>query len=214
MKNIELNIFTNCTRSAPDVSHIMRTYESFCFTFDNCRQIPVTIYLDKNPNLLAFPEYKENLSRYFENIIVTCSLSEGYVHSINNSEADYLFQLEHDWTFNNNIPHSLCEIINNIDELGIYHFRFNKRQNIIAVWDKEMTESSFGDFKYCISNNLSNNPHIINRKKYIDELCNHIKIKPGSKGIEEELNNQGIYKSMLYGPAGYPATVSHTDGRG
>jgi hypothetical protein len=41
----------------------------------------------------------------------------------------------------------------------------------------------------------------------------YIKIKPGSKGIEEELNKTGKFESCIYGGFNYPATVIHSDGR-
>jgi hypothetical protein len=211
MKTISLNIFTNCTRSAPDTKIIERTYQSFC---DRFGEIEPTIYMDHNPNNDKALEYCFNLYKITKNVMMTNSLSVGYQRSVNASDADYLFQCEHDWLFLPTIKHSLQEIIDIMESEGIYHFRFNKRQNLPAVWDKYMRESTTkSGFKYCRSNNLSNNPHIINRKYYLENMIQHTRILPGSKGVEECLNAVGKFESCLYGGLGYPATVEHLDGR-
>lgn len=208
---IELNIFTNCTASAPDTAIIKQTYESFIDTFG---KIIPTIYIDENPHREKFNEYYKNLSMLFpdSDIIKTNSLSDGYTRAIRNGKAEYCAMLEHDWLFNNNITHSLEQITNFMSVTGCYHFRFNKRSNIIAGWDRRMDESEFMGIKYCSCNNMSNNPHIIDRKKYLADFMNIIKIVPGSKGIEEELNKHNL-TTCIYGGAGYENTVTHLDGK-
>jgi len=210
--DINLNIFTNSIQTAPDINIIRQTYQSFCDTFG---EIPTTIYCDSHPNTAKFPEYFKNLKEYFKNceVIHTNSLSDGYLKSIKNSTANYLFQLEGDWIFNGNINHSLQELIKIMYKNSIYHLRFNKRANIRAGWDTIFNPAEIDGFKCCISNNMSNNPHIIDRNRYITEIIDDIKLKQGSKGIEEELNARKKYFSCLYGPENYPATVTHLDGR-
>jgi hypothetical protein len=206
---ISLNIFTNCHASSPSIEVVKNTYDSFVKTFG---EIPTTIYCDIHPHKERASDYIKNLSQIFPSVIHTDSLSDGYIKSIKNSDSDYLFQLENDWEFNTNIKHSLKEITEVMSQIGIYHFRFNKRPNIIAVWDKRMDESEFNGLKYCSSNNMSNNPHIIDAKKYKTDLLHKIKLSQGSKGIEEELNKYNL-TSCLYGGAGYEPTVIHTDGK-
>jgi intracellular sulfur oxidation DsrE/DsrF family protein len=209
---IALSIFTNCTASAPNTDMIKRTYDSFCDCFDV--DLPVKVFMDTNPNTRKASEYYENLLKIFHHCHFTNGLSMGYLESIQNSDADYLFQLEHDWQFNKSqIIHSLREITEIMYDQGIYHFRFNKRKNKIAVWDTQMQEMDYHGFEYCVCNNLSNNPHIIDRKKYAKEIINDIEIVPGSKGIEEELNRTGKYYTAIYGGLNHPATVTHLDGR-
>ena len=212
---IALNIFTNCTQSAPDTTIIKKTFDSFIDTFG---ELETTVYCDSHPNVKVFDKYVDNICDFVDMIVETESLSEGYIYSIKNSHTDYLFQLEGDWTFiKNNIEHTLDEILECMFAKNIYHFRFNKRANQIAVWDKKMEPRVYAgenfNLQYCESNNMSNNPHIIDVKKYREEIAKHIKIKPGSKGIEEELNAQNKYISCIYGGVGYPATVAHLDGR-
>lgn len=206
---IELNIFTNCHKSSPDTSIVKNTYDSFVNTFG---KIQTTVYMDIHPYVDNAAEYYKNLKEIFPDVISTTSLSDGYVKSIKNSDSDYLFQLENDWSFNDNINHSLEQIINFMSAIGCYHFRFNKRDNIRAGWDIRMVESEFMGIKFCASNNISNNPHVINRKKYLNEFLDIIQVVPGSKGIEENLNKHKL-TTCIYGGENYKNTITHTDGR-
>jgi hypothetical protein len=207
--NVELNIFTNTHESSPGIRIVKNTYDSFVCTFG---ELPTTIYCDIHPNIDRSKEYIKNLEKVFDRVIVTTSLSDGYLKSIENSKADYLFQLENDWIFNDNIEHTLNEITDIMDALKIYHFRFNKRSNVISGWDSLMVESQYMDFKFCSCNNLSNNPHIISRKRYDNDIKNYIQNKPGSKGIEECLNKYGL-ATVIYGGFGHSATIFHLDGK-
>lgn len=210
--NIALNIFTNCTSTAPNTDTIRRTYDSFCDCFGG--EFPVVVWIDPHPVVNKCEKYAENLLKMFDNIKKRQSLSDTYKSSIEYNDSDYLFQLEHDWQFNKNlINHSLSELTEIMSQNNIYHLRFNKRANLKAGWDTQFKENEFSGVKFCVSNNISNNPHIIDRKRYLKDHINHIKILPGSKGIEEELNATGKYYSAVYGPLNYPATVTHTDGR-
>ena len=110
------------------------------------------------------------------------------------------------------IHHMLPYTIELMSVLGVYHFRFNKRANIKAGWDKDLKESEYMDFKYCITDILSNNPHIIDRRRYKSDIIKYIQICEGSKGIEEKLSRIGL-SGLIYGGLNYPATVTHTDGR-
>lgn len=208
--SIELNIFTNCHKSSPDIGIVKNTYDSFVKTFS---EIPVTVYMDIHPYVDNAAQYCKNLKEIFPKIVSTTSLSDGYVKSIRNSDSDYLFQLENDWKFNDNINHSLEQITAFMSNIGCYHFRFNKRENIKAGWDTRLDESEFMGIIFCSSNNISNNPHIIHREKYLNDFLDIIKVVPGSKGIEENLNKFGL-STCIYGGIGYPNTIVHTNGRG
>jgi hypothetical protein len=211
-----LCIYTNTHKTAPSTEVVRATYKSFCETFDPEKQMPVIVYCDINPRTNVATKYLENLERFFPKVVVTRSLSDGYLRSIHDSERHrYIFQLEGDWIFNyENIDHSYGDIIDFMEVTKTYHFRFNKRENKVAVWDKKMEPGEHNGFKFCRSNNLSNNPHIIDRERYQKEISKHIIKTPGSKGIEERLNKVGKYESILYGGPGHPATITHLDGRG
>ena len=65
---------------------------------------------------------------------------------------------------------------------------------------------------YCETSCLSNNPHIIDVKKYREICLPLLKMESGSKGIEENLSHKGL-TGAIYGGLNYPATIIHQDGR-
>jgi len=229
MNTISLNIFTNATESAPNTAVISRTLESIMIMFGPDIYDRLTFYLDPHPGIDKARDYYENIKKHYPlpEIKYCQSLSDGYLKSIRDARTDYIFQCEHDWEFLPTIKHSLDDILYVMKTRGLYHFRFNKRENKVAGWDTKLEERlSFANdndanilpmkifFSYCLTPNVSNNPHIIDVKKYRDEIAQHIIVRPGSLGIEREINAAGKYQSAIYGPLGYPATVRHLDGRG
>jgi len=212
---ISLNLFTNSTLSAPRTDIIRRTYDSFCDTFGS--EYPVTVWCDPHPNYKQGKYYIEDLKKIFPVVNVTGSLSDGYKKSILNTDSEFLFQCEHDWSFNKSlIKHSLEEIASVMSAHGLYHLRFNKRQNIVSGWDIGLTEKYYPlngkVFQWCETSCLSNNPHLINVKTYREKCLPLIQVKSGSKGIEENLTHVGL-TGAIYGPREYPACVRHIDGR-
>lgn len=208
---IDLNIFTNCHNTAPSTKLVEETYESFCKTFGVMTPV---IWCDSHPRKEVYADYRDNLLKLFPVVRQCKSLSHGYLKSIEHSKADYIFQLEGDWFFKKKyITHTLEEICEAMKALSLYHFRFNKRRNIERIWDTSLKECSIDNLHFCLSPNISNNPHIIDRQKYINEIIQYIEIRPGSKGIEERLNRQGKYFSCVYGKRNYVATIKHIDGR-
>jgi hypothetical protein len=213
---IELNIFTNCIPTAPSIEVIKNTYNSFVEAFGSF-DIPITIYIDPRPHYEAYNAYKEALKAHFNcNIVETTSLSDGYIKSITNSKSDYLFQLEHDWLFNSHlIKHTLDEITSVMRKKGLYHFRFSKHHNtlkpFLMKWQTIMEEKECDGLWYCETDNLSNNPHIIDRKKYLTFL-DKIRLDTGSHGIEERLTKKGLI-GCQYGSLDYPPTIKHLNGK-
>ena len=207
----ELHIFTNCTNSAPSTLMIRRSHNSLVETFG---KLSAWVWLDPNPKRVAYKRYRSNLLKNYKNLETTASLSDGYIRAISQSRSDYLFILEHDWTFNGNISHGLDEIIDVMEKYEIYHFRFNKRANVVAKWDRELGEVEHSIIPFCTTPILSNNPHIINRKKYLNFLNQGlIKVRPKSYGIEEIISKHPDTWGAIYGGLNYPATVTHGDGR-
>lgn len=218
----ELHIFTNCHLSCPDTELVRQARRSFIHTFGDIKH---TLWCDSHgPKERFFIHYKKNLLKYFPAVNKTRSLSDGYIRAIIDSDADYLFMLEGDWIFEKDrIRHSLDEIIINMEKTGIYHLRFNKRENQVKAWDKSLNPYSARHhdknendnlFHWCETPILSNNPHIIERAKYIEFIRKGYIIRlPGSKGIEELISTVPETWGAIYGPLGYPATVKHLDGR-
>lgn len=209
---LTLHIFTNSTISAPSTAVIRTTYSSFCDAFG---VEAATVWVDPHPNRAAADRYLTNLQSHFRDVRTTSSMSDGYVKAILGSKSEYLFMLEHDWLFvKDRIRHGLDEIMAVMASAGITHFRFNKRANAIAGWDRSLKECRTGGIDYCLTPNLSNNPHIIHREKYISHIKRGlIRVLPGSKGIEEIIGANPYTYGAIYGPLGYEATIKHQDGR-
>lgn len=209
--NMAVSLFTNSMLSAPRTDIIERTYKSFIDTFGD--KYKVVVYCDSHPNYKMFKYYFEALEKIFPEVYKTNSLSDGYIKSIESAESDYLFQLEGDWQFNKHlIKHSLEDICTEMSFRGLYHMRFNKRANIVSGWDIGLKEFNGNDVIWCETSCLSNNPHIIDVKTYREKCLPLIQVKPGSKGIEENLTHVGL-TGAIYGPRDYPACIHHIDGR-
>lgn len=210
MLNIELHIFTNSTISSPSTAMIEETLRSFKEIFSIDMQ--PTVWCDPNPNIEKSQEYLTDLKKIFSKVNQTTSLSDGYSKAVKESSFDFLFMLEHDWKFLDTITHSLNDIVEVMNEEHIVHLRFNKRSNISKKFDKDLKEIKHKKMPYCLTNGVSNNPHIINRKKYLETALQFIVVREKSFGIESELSNRGI-KAAIYGSENYPATILHKDGK-
>jgi hypothetical protein len=174
----------------------------------------VRVWCDPNPNATAFNSYVDNLKKTFCKIEKTNSLSDGYVKALHAATSDYMFMMEHDWVFVQKPEHDLENIIAMMEEAGLWYLRFNQFQNVVIpkVWDSWLKPKSIKDFHYCETPNLSNNPHIINRNKYIELALPLIKVSKGPHGIEERLLRSKL-NGNLYGGLGHPRMIAHTDGR-
>lgn len=210
---IELNIFTNSSANSPSTTHIENTYASYFKTFRY--GLKTTVWCDVNPNTKLSDEYINNLKKIFDNVNLTGSLIQGYHTAIKNSNSEFMFMLEHDWDFKSeNINHTLSQIIEGMRKDNILHLRFNKRTNQDAQgWDLNLVEIKGSIFDFCMTDCVSNNPHIINRQRWLDEASKYIDIRcNGAYGLEEFLTRSPI-RGAIYGPAGHPPTIYHTDGK-
>lgn len=220
--DISLCVYTNCTScNSSDTRLLTKTLQSFIECFDIKSISDIVIYCDPHPNINQYETYikqVKDIQKMFENIpfriLKTKSLSDGYYKSIINSKTKYIFQLEHDWIFlKQNILHTLDDILNEMEQFEIPYMRFNKRKNVICGSDLYLEEIKLQKFSVCKTPNMSNNPHIINRDFYYSNNYHKaIKIKHGSKGIEEEL--QAKYQNgYIYGGLNNEPTISHLDGK-
>lgn len=210
MLSLDLHIFTNSTVSAPSTQMIEETYQSFCRRFQI--DISPTIWCDCHPNLPQAGQYLINLRQKFPRVIETQSLSDGYTQAVRTSQASWLFMLEHDWEFLPTITHDLETIVEVMQEERILHMRFNKRSNVAKKSDRALQGIDHQRMPYCTTGFLSNNPHIINRGRYVIEALPLIHVREKSFGIEKDLSAGGLI-GAIYGPADYPATILHKDGK-
>lgn len=210
--NIEVNFFTNCHRSSPAIDILKQSIESF---FDTWGKMPYKIYVDPHPGIRKFVQYSRNIKKIYGKVIQTGSLSDGYINAIQSSNTDFLFMVEADWIWNKeNINHSLEDILTYMDLFRIYHLRFNQRENIIKTWDRKLLECGDSNFPFLRTNNVSNNPHILRREIGLDWIRKGwIKIKPGSKGLEDEHIQNPRTWGAIYGPFNHPAIIHHLNGR-
>ncbi len=191
MEKISLNIFANCYKEEPDIDILIETYLSF---IENFGEIKTRVYLDPNP-YNKFQEYKELIQAEIDcEVIKTKGLADGYLLSLKNKE-DYLFQLEFDWEFQN-INYTLEELVQLMEKDKIYNLRFpvklytpkNYKEGYRQKYITRAEEK--GDkIKYLLTDEVSNQPHIINREYYLKNVKG-IKRDGASFGIEENLNKK------------------------
>lgn len=214
MKTIELHIFTNSTDKAVDplLTIINQTYSSFLKVFGN--QCQVVVWCDPNPNTNAADNYITELKKVFRTVNITKSLIAGYYQAVTNSKSDYLFMLEHDWKILPTITHSLDEIVECMEENNLWYLIFHKFNNSDNFTpNKKLKEQHGTNMSFCVTNRVSNNPHIINRSKYLDNAIKYINLNAvGSNGLEVELTKSPL-SAAFYGDICQLATVKHLNGR-
>lgn len=212
ISNPHLNIFTNCTNEILTRPTIYDTYESYVKTFGKPESF--TIYCDPNPNPQSLQEYLKRLREYFNvEPVVTKGLADGWVKSIQNAPTSHIFQLEADWNFQN-IDHSIEYIMQMMQKNGLFYMRFNQHMNQDYRWLRKWQTRLIGKKGYCLSDNLSNNPHILEVDYYKRHLLHLIDPEvPGAGLIEQNLEKIGHW-GAVYGNYGHPPTILHTDGRG
>lgn len=214
-KTLEVNIFTNCSYYSPSIKIIRRTWESFCNTFP-IDTYNVRVFVDKNPHPRRLKNYVKNLSKLFREITITTSLSDGYIQAIQSSKADIIFMLEHDWVFKSNLVNfTIAEIVSLAPKDWIY-IRFNQFINYsddsADPINGEVISSVENNPNFCKTNLVSNNPHLIHKERYVKHALKFVKLESGSKGIEENLNNQ-LQDAYLFGKLNLPPVLIHTNGR-
>jgi hypothetical protein len=212
---IELHIFTNCTPIIENKITIVATYTSFCNTF-KCTPIP-TIWVDPNPNRAAYSNYLKYLKENFplSTIHKTNSLSFGYTRMIDETNSEFIFALEHDWVFNDNIKDDLSYITTLVKDNHICHLKFNQHTN-----DETYLPDNYGDYlayewheEFCLTKSASNNPHILHVPTYRETARKYIKHAVGSMGVEHNLRNIDDCKFAIYGSKSLGPTITHIDGR-
>lgn len=218
---LALNVFSNLSHTDVSQHLLPRCLDSFFACFDRDTIGTMRLFLHPRPFAMTLPAYRAMLQRTQLagcEVVLTENLADGYVRSITTVDADYAFQLEHDWLFNKPlIHHTLGDICAALRASGEDYIRFNKRSTKLqpgSRFDGVIEETTLAPgFVACRTNCRSNNPHVIDTRAYREKYVVHIDTKRGgSKGIEDNLTDI-LQNGLIYGPEGYPATVGHLDGR-
>jgi hypothetical protein len=213
-ESVELHIFTNSTiRASSDlIDVIKKTYTSFQEVFKvNLKPI---VWCDPNPNIEASANYINELKKIFPDVRVSKSLIDGYLQAVTSSNSDYLFMLEHDWRILPTITIPLDVIISEMKENELWYLIFHKFNNFDKFHPNKRLEERHGRrMSFCLTNRVSNNPHIIYRKKYLEQALTYINVNAlGSNGLEAELTKSPL-TAAFYGSLSQAATVKHLNGR-
>lgn len=213
---VDLNIFTNCTEKYSDDGILLgNTLNSIIEIFGTEHINDVRIFVDPQPRPDKLETYMGKVSDVvpFEHeFVVTNGLADGYIKSTELCKSDYLFQVEHDWRFLPTITHSLGFLVNCMRKTGMEHLRFNKRYNVHAV-NETLTEIEVDGCKFCKTTKRSNNPHIINRRAYLEKWNGIIDTSNTPKRADGIENKMVGLTGYIYGSLNYPTQVHHTDGR-
>jgi len=257
--DVTIAFMTNYTLDIPNIIKQKDTIESFYKIFKPSGNIEINIFCDEKPlskieeeftlfngdryNDYKIPgdEYIKKLKEidYFKDakIIKTKSLCDGYIKAVNMCKTNYLFFLEHDWLFLDNINHTINDLVKFLDNnKEINSILFNKIRNSPLNW--QTITPLRKEIPICLTNRQSNNPNIlrISHAKEIrlplikPEGCSvHKEVQfykmPGFNlphscgGIECELSEWcnskekvNILGTVIYGRKGYNPTVVHSDG--
>lgn len=213
---LDLNIFTNCTEKySDDASLIKNTYESIIKVFGDEHLGKVRIFMDPQPCGEKVHDYRVHIQEAIsglDGMFITDGLADGYIKSTEVCESDYIFQVEHDWEFLPTITHDLAFLVDCMKKENMHHLRFNKRNNIHAA-NERLTEVVVNGATFCRTTKRSNNPHIIDRKQYLEQWNRFIDLTNTPKRADGIENKMVGLTGYIYGPFNYPTQVHHTDGR-
>jgi hypothetical protein len=214
MSTLELHIFTNSTvRAANDLIEVIKkTHSSFQEVFET--SLKTSVWCDPNPNIEASDNYIAELKKIFTDVRITKSLADGYTQAVTTSDADYMFMLEHDWKILPTISTPLETIVSEMEDNNLWYLIFHKFNNFDKFPPNKKLEEKHGNkMSFCVTNRVSNNPHIICRKKYLEKALVYIDTDAaGSNGLEVELTKSPL-TAAFYGALSQVATVKHLNGR-
>lgn len=209
-ESVTLNLFTNAHKDCTTNPTIFDTYENYVKTFG--KPDKVVVYCDPNPHTDDYEKYSEQIDKYFGSHVKTTGLANGYLHSLENATTDYIFQLEADWNFQH-VTHSLDRIIAEMRKDSLWFMLFNQHKNIdmphLAKWQSYLKPHND---VYSVCDRISNNPHIIEVKRYTELAKSLVDWTIGGAGrIEQVLEKK--FEVAIYGKYGIPPTIRHMDSR-
>lgn len=214
---VDLNLFMNFSTNRVEQLPILETVRSFSEAFDLAAFAKIRVFCHAAPLKVPFDQLYSAMRNAIPDRAIelhsTRGLADGYVRSIHLSDAEVLYQLEHDYLFEpRNIEHTLPEICRAMRDAQVPYLRFNVGQNVDNELDR-ITAFDMAGVPCCKTVIFSNRPHLIDRsfaqKNYVPVIDLS---KGGSRGIEDQLTKQ-FNVGWIYGPVGHPPVIKHTDGR-
>lgn len=214
---IDLNAFTNFMATQVDDLPLFATLASFSRAFDLNEFANIRVFCHAAPLHIPFDavyrRLRESLPGRTIELYSTRNLADGYVRSLQASDADFLYQLEHDYSFDPaSVHHRLSAIGHAMKQAGIPYLRFNCDRNEDNAWDR-ITPFDMHGIPCCKTVLFSNRPHLVDREHALKHYLPIIDVTRGTAhGIEENLT-AAFRQCWIYGPQGNPRVVHHTDGR-
>ena len=211
---MDLNVFMNHSAPAVDALPIWATLDSFFKAFDRREIGTIRIYSHSQPFFLDNREIIKRLGDVLGDFEFrrTRGLADGYVRSVADSSAAFLFQVEHDWSFvREGISHNLRQIEAGMRAQHAVHLRFNAHPNVVLP-NYGLVFIDGSDPPMCRTDGFSNNPHILDREAaarlYVPFIDTRAML---SYGIEDILTDR-YHEGWVYGGLGHPPTIAHRDG--
>lgn len=214
---VDLNLFTNFTANRVEQLPIFETIQSFSQAFGLDLFQNIRVFCHAAPLRIRFEDLYVKLRECMPGrdieLYSTRSLADGYVRSLQLSNAEFVYQLEHDYCFDaRHVEHSLSVICRAMRNAGVPYLRFNILPNSDNELDR-ISEFSMDDIMCCKTVIFSNRPHLLDRAYALKHYVPFINLsRGGSRGIEDRLTEQ-FRAGWIYGPYGHPPIIRHIDGR-
>ena len=217
MAALDLNVFTNFSANRVEQLPIFGTLELFgkAFGFESFANIRV--FCHAAPLSVPFSVLHAALLRTVPGRTIelysTRSLVDGYVQSLRLSNAEVVFQLEHDYRFDaSQVKHSVPEIAKAMQAAGVPYLRFNIGPNKSNGLES-ITPLDMAGIAVCKTTSFSNRPHLLDRAYALQNYVPRMNLAGrGYRGIEKELT-AAFQTGWIYGPASHPPVIVHTDGQ-
>lgn len=190
---------THVLPSAPSTHIIESMLTSLHKYVEGSQYMNHLIFVDSQKTSINKEEYILNLNKLrvkYPNLYIIhipeSGLKANYINGIKLTTTPYLYFIEHDWIFLEQIPTSL--FVNAMNKhTNIHYIKMSKRSNMEkGGWDKYLIQDKNYD-TLVKTNSWTNHPHIVRRSKWTNDWLNVInpnKKMDKSFGIEEVLYKQ------------------------
>src|SRR5579864_2102625 len=167
MTDLDLNVFTNFSANRVEQLPICKTLRSFGMAFGFASFSNIRIFCHAAPLSVPFDALHEAVLEAVPGRVMelhsTRSLVDGYVRSLELSNAEMVFQLEHDYLFDaTRIEHRVLDIAQAMRIAGIPYLRFNVGPNRDNELDR-VSPIDMAGIPICKTVIFSNRPHLLDR---------------------------------------------------